>query len=56
MKIFLALVVIRKGTGKEKNINENNFLTFGFTMKNIKKNLNIIKILHIFKFFSSYII
>ena len=50
----------RKALRKEKkNIKENGFLIFGFTMENAKENqiqLKFVKILYIFKLFNIYII
>ena len=39
-----------------KNIKENIFLIFGFTIKKYKRTSNIVIILYIFKFFNPYII
>ena len=52
--VFLGSCLESESTWK-KNIKENNFFMFSFTVKYIKK-LNIIKILHFLKFLISYII
>ena len=57
LNIIKGLFGMGKYYGKKRNIKENDFLKFSFTMKNMKENKiesNFLKIVHIYKFFSPY--